>query len=132
MKRYRNTDYEHLRTVRFAPYRKGCGPTFRLELYDTRRLCDGSHHWQLAYQFFQVTGKVTELIFEGEDFGCSPMDAVDSDRCIASLMTFLTLRPGDTDAEYFEKYTERQLQYADEHGEALSCYCIDRFEKESK
>ena len=124
--------YEHVRTARFAPYRKGCGPTFRLELYDTRELCHGSPHWRLAYRFFQVTGRINELIFEGEDYGCSPCDAIDSDASVASLMTFLTLRPGDTDDEYFEKYTERQLRFADEHAEALSCLCIDRYEKEGK
>jgi len=141
MKRYKNTDYEHLRTLRFAPYRFDPGhkgPTFRLELYDTRRLCPGSNHWQLAYQFFQITKKTvelipptnvsttkssTELIFEGEDFGCSPCDAVDSDTCALSLMTFLTLRPGDTDAEYFDKYTPRQLQFANEHAEILALEC---------
>lgn len=52
-----------------------------------------------------------ELIFEGEDFHCSPLHADDSDESVAALVSFLTLRPGDTDLEYFLKYTERQLEW---------------------
>ncbi len=42
-------------------------------------------------------------------------------------MGFLTLRPGDTDQEYFDGYTDNQLQYADEHAETLSCEVCSRF-----
>jgi hypothetical protein len=51
------------------------------------------------------------IIFEGEDFAGSPMDADDSDETVAALLTFLTLRRGDTDAEYFESYTPEQLAW---------------------
>jgi hypothetical protein len=55
------------------------------------------------------------------------MHADDSDATIASLMTFLTLRPGDTDAEYFESYTPAQLDYCSHHAEALNCEVMHRF-----
>jgi hypothetical protein len=29
------------------------------------------------------------------------------------VIGFLTLRPGDTESDYFEAYTERQLEFAD-------------------
>lgn len=67
------------------------------------------------------------LLFEGEDFGCSPMHAIDSDECVAAIMSFLTLRPGDTDREYFEDYTEAQLDYCSQHAEALASEVLNRF-----
>ena len=67
------------------------------------------------------------VLFEGEDFGCSPMHAIDSDETLAGIMGFLTLRPGDTDPEYFEGYTEAQLDYCSQHAEALACEVSRRF-----
>ena len=110
-----------LRCVRLSPYRKGTGPSFSLVTFD-----EGIKYHdrdRISYVFKQ--GK--ETIFEGNDFGPSPMHAWDSDETISTLLGFLTLRPGDTDAEYFEKYTPRQMQFADEHAEALACYVSDRF-----
>lgn len=43
------------------------------------------------------------------------------------LLGFLTLRPGDTDREYFDKYTPAQLEYANQHAETLPCECYARF-----
>ncbi len=42
-------------------------------------------------------------------------------------MGFLTLRPGDTDPDYFEDYTPEQHAYCDAHAEALSCEVSARF-----
>lgn len=53
-----------------------------------------------------------EVIFEGEDFAGSPLHGDDSDETLRALMGFLTLRPGDTDAEYFASYTADQLAFA--------------------
>ncbi len=72
-------------------------------------------------------GKETSVLFEGEDFGNSPMHAIDSDATVGSLMGFLTLRPGDTDADYFDAYTPEQLAYCAHHAEALGCCITDRF-----
>jgi len=64
--------------------------------------------WILAYRLTD-SGHV---IFQGEDFGSSPLDATDSDATIAGLLGFLTLQPGDTDAEYFATYTTEQMEWA--------------------
>jgi hypothetical protein len=58
-------------------------------------------------------------IFEGEDFCGSPLHADDSDETLAALLGFLTLRPGDTDREYFDAYTPAQLDFAESEGEYL-------------
>ena len=114
----KTTDENHIRTIRLIPYRRGCGPRFTLQLWDTYKRIDGKN--QLAYRLSMHDAK-TSVLFTGADFGCSPMDAIDSDATIESLMGFLTLRPGDTDPEYFQDYSAAQLEYADQHAEALSC-----------
>ena len=112
---------DKVRTVIFRPYRKGMGPVFTLTTYDAGRRYDGKNG--LAYTL-RSEGKT---IFEGDDFGCSPFDAIDSDGAIADLMGFLTLRPGDTDSEYFDNYTAEQLAFCSAHAEALSCEVYSRF-----
>lgn len=119
-----------LRRVRFSPFHKGMGPTFALTTWDIGR--QGFHVGAygkdvLGYRLTMTEGKKRTVLFEGEDFGCSPIHAIDSDACIATIMSFLTLRPGDTDAEYFEKYTEVQKAYCADYAEALSYEVTNRY-----
>ena len=120
-----------LRKVRFQPYRKSMGPVFRLTTWDTNRK-DYMGKWLLGYSLvmvesFAVCGRKHTVLFEGEDFGCSSLHAVDSDATITAIMSFLTLRPGDTDRDYFAGYTQAQLDYCAQHAEALSCEVEHRF-----
>lgn len=93
------------------------GYGFRLELFDTFQI-DYYGKFVLAYQFFHGD----RLVFEGEDFYCSPLHAIDSDATVGGLLTFLSIRPGDTDSEYFENYSKEQLEWANEWGETLGIY----------
>jgi hypothetical protein len=79
---------------------------------------EGRHHCRLAYEFYHND----ELIFEGDDFGSSPMHSIDGDETVAALLSFLSLKPGDTDREYFESYTPRQMEWCQEHGEEVGAY----------
>lgn len=115
---------ELIRRVRFQPYRKGRGPTFYLLLWDTHRRKWGKN--LVGYQLSMRANGWSKVLFEGEDFGCSPLHAIDSDATIAGIMGFLTLRPGDTNDEYFRDYTPTQLDYCDQHAEALDCEVRDR------
>ena len=54
-----------------------------------------------------------KVIFTGQDFRPSPLYSWDSVGTYCSLMSFLTLQKGDTDAEYFENYTADQFAFAD-------------------
>jgi len=96
---------EHLRTWQ--------ADDFRLDLfyYGT-----GWGRVRLAYEF-RDRG---ECIFAGDDFYPSPLYAFDGDEAIAALLGFLALQPGDTDREYFEKYTNRQLAWAYERAALLA------------
>ncbi len=126
---------ELIRCVGFAPY--ASGPSFLLSVYDTGAY-DTRGCTRLAYRLSSFepgvcltedddghvtphpdTAQMGKEIFRGEDFCGSPLHADDSNETLRSLMTFLTLRPGDTDADYFADYTPEQLAFADEHAEAL-------------
>jgi len=123
---------ERIRTVRFAPYAKGKGPTFILHVFDLGQVT--SYHggkWNrsnLGYELrIRENGNKSIIMFKGEDYGCSPLHAIDSDASVKGLMNFLTLRPGDTDWEYFSTYTPGQIAYCSNHAEALSMAVMDRF-----
>ncbi len=111
-----------LRRITFRPYRRGMGPAFRLTTWDTGRTDGGKY--VVGYRLITSKG---QTLFRGEDFGCSPLYAIDSDETIAGIMAFLTLQPGDTDAEYFASYTPEQLDYCAEHAEALASEVESRF-----
>jgi hypothetical protein len=64
---------------------------------------------RIGYELRDPSGAV---LFSGDDFGPSPMHADDSDATLRGLLGFLTLRPGDTDAEYFADYTPAQMAFA--------------------
>ena len=97
------------------------GETFTLTTWDCEQLYRGGPQQQIAYCLTDSAG----VVFVGRDFGCSPLDAIDSDVCLRSLMSFLSLRPGDTDREYFERYTARQMDFAERYGEELSGYGME-------
>lgn len=126
---HKGSDPNLLRTVRLRPYRKGCGPTFTLRTWDAGTRGNGAFGGRtyLRYELCQHENGQTSILFAGSDFGCSPMHAIDSDDTIASLLGFLTLRPGDTDREYFADYTEAQLDFASSHAESLSAEVYTRF-----
>ena len=52
-------------------------------------------------------------LFCSESFAGSPMHADDSDETLRAILGFLTLRPGDTDRDYFDDYTPEQLAWAE-------------------
>ena len=114
--------HDIVRRCVFRPYRRGFGPAFYLTVWDTHRRCETGQSL-LGYRL-RAEGKT---LFGGEDLGCSPMHAIDSDECMASLMSFLTLQPGDTDPDYFADYTPAQLEFCDQHAEALSAEVNSRF-----
>lgn len=60
---------------------------------------------QMAYYLRKPNGAT---IFEGQDFYPSPMYACDGPEAAADLLSFLTVRPGDVEDDYFKDYTRRQ------------------------
>lgn len=113
---------ELMRTDHFNPYLPGKGPEFRLEMFDTGRT-DHRGCGRVAYRLSQCDVPDSDvdnrLLFDGEDFCGSPLHSIDSDESMRSLLAFLTLRPGDADAEYFENHTPAQIEFCEQHAEAL-------------
>lgn len=118
-----------LRRVRLTPYRKGYGPTFTLIMWATDRT-DSRGQTRIGYELRQHEHGRTAVLFTGEDFAGSPLHADDSDSTVAALLGFLTLRPGDTDREYFDDYTPEQRAYCDAHAETLNGEVYARFGKD--
>lgn len=115
-----------LRTIVLSPYAKGKGPRFRLQTRDTGRF-NGSHS-TLAYTLtMKHAGQPAVTIFDGADYGVPAHECIDSDAALRGLLSFLCLRPGDTDADYFEGYTAEQRAFCDYHAEALAMAALDRF-----
>ncbi|GII52831.1 hypothetical protein Pth03_12200 [Planotetraspora thailandica] len=67
-------------------------------------------------------------IFAASDV-CSGVGAVLSGEELISaartVLRYLTLQPGDTDAEYFDAYTRTQRDWRDRYAEDLSIYAMD-------
>lgn len=84
------------------------GGRYDLRTWDSGRT-DSMGKTMLRYEFRDHRGYI---LFSGSDFGCSPMKAIDSDEAVGALLGFLTLRPGDTDRDYFESYTPEQWDFA--------------------
>lgn len=81
---------------------------FTLRMWDTGRR-DSRGQANIAYEL--KDGR--KVIFAGEDFSGSPMHADDSLATVACLLGFLTLKPGDTDLEYFANYTREQMSWCE-------------------
>lgn len=119
---------ELIRTVRLTPYRKEQGPTFTLRVFDTGKpSARYAMRTVLGYELRQHESGRTSVLFSGDDFQPSCLYADDSDKAIAALLGFLTLRRGDTDSDYFAKYTPDQIAFTEQHAETLSAEAIARF-----
>lgn len=103
------------------------GDTYRLVLWDTYRQRGTLGHSELGYALsYERAGSGEEvLIFLGEDYGCPQHRSVDADETIHDLLGFLSLKEGDTDAEYFSNYTPEQLEWRDNCAEDLSMWLMD-------
>jgi len=100
------------------------------------RRCAGAYKVAIGYKLVMSLpidehGVVNEArtLFEGDDFGCSPLHSTDSNEAVQDLMAFLTLSPSDTDDEYFESYTPDQTAYCQQYAETLSVEVLNWFEE---
>lgn len=92
---------------------------YKLTTWDPNTRDDRGYH-NVAYRLTSPSG---ETIFEGDDY--SGPSAIDSDETVRGILGFLTLRPGDTDEDYFANYTTRQRQFAEREAESLSYWAMD-------
>lgn len=64
---------------------------------------------QIMYSF---TNPADEILFSGKDFYIPNHIKPESKEAAIQLLGFLTLREGDTDADWFDNYTPAQLQFS--------------------
>lgn len=62
---------------------------------------------------YSLTDPHGKVVFSGSDLGCSPLNTPESKENAVALLSFLTLRKGDTDEGYFDNYTPEQLAWID-------------------
>lgn len=89
---------------------------FRLEIWDTYTTSYGKP--VLRYEFYHND----QLVFTGADYSPGAAMTIDSDASVAGLLSFLSLKPGDTDSKYFQDYTPEQLTFCQQYGDLLSYY----------
>lgn len=63
------------------------------------------------------------------DFAPSPMHAIDSRESWYAIWSFVTLRQGDTDSEYFDNYTAEMLAFRDGDAEHVGFEAMIRYGK---
>ncbi|MEW9532834.1 hypothetical protein [Microbispora sp. NPDC049125] len=94
----------------------------RLELAVAGGTDDGRLRW--SYRL----SRNRRTIFTASDI-CSGVGAVSTTeeliKAARTVLSFLTLREGDTDADYFDSYSRAQLNWRDEYAEELSIYALE-------
>lgn len=97
---------------------------FTLHLYDVHN-SDDAGRWGVGFVFKEGRRVVfSALTSETAAYG---HHTVDGDDAVKNVMGWITLKPGDTDDEFFAKYTPEQLAFVRAHAEILSCEVMDRF-----
>ncbi|WP_433432018.1 hypothetical protein [Nonomuraea sp. CA-141351] len=93
-----------------------------LELWPHGRTCDGRIRW-----LYRLSHR-NRTIFSDTDIS-SPVGTVLSTHTLISsataVLSYLTLRPGDTDADYFDAYTPAQIAWRDRFAEELSLHALE-------
>lgn len=101
-----------------------------LLIWDTYRRVPGPFpRWYLGYAFWptrrmaSATGTVDPL-FYGIN-GTAADEYIDSNSVVRSAILGVSMRPGDTDPDYFDDYTAEQLEWANRYGEEFGCFSVD-------
>jgi hypothetical protein len=96
---------------------------FRLDLWDSGERAGAEA--ELAYRLCVGEGAQWILAFAGEGFAAPNGHELASDAALAAVVGFCSLRPGEVEADFFDRHTERQLALAREHGEALALWAAE-------
>lgn len=115
-------DMDNLEAEKDEPIREWEDGKFKLKMWEADdRIPNRVIRNYLAYRFW-YDGKE---VFKGADYAPDASQTDDGDEAVAGLLHFLSLKPGDTDSEYFDSYTTEQMQFAILHGEELGTIARD-------
>jgi hypothetical protein len=93
-----------------------------LEVWPHSRTGEGRLRW-----LYRLSRR-NRTIFTAIDISSPTGVVLSTDALISSatmVLSYLTLRPGDTDAEYFDTYTRAQLAWRDRFAEELALYALE-------
>jgi hypothetical protein len=90
-----------------------CDIEYILRLYDLHSI-EADNKRSVLVEFFRE-GKVL-FLFQIE---VPRHVAIDSEAAASAAMGFICMRPGDTDKEYFDEYTDEQMSFAECEAEYL-------------
>lgn len=62
--------------------------------------------------------------------GLPPIHGTDSADAKRAVLSWLSVKPGDTDREFFESYTDDQIDFVIRNGEALSLEAERRYSRD--
>ena len=99
---------------------------FRLELFTTV-LTSADDRLTVAYRFWDLSQDTWRArpVFTGAHWHPSVLHAVDGVESVRGLLGFLSLRPGDVEADYFTSYTPRQLHWREVRAEDLAWWASE-------
>lgn len=121
--RYR-AEFKQYAPTQVGDFLEKTGLSFRLTIWDTFK----QEHWgkaQYGYRLTRVEGGKQKVIFAGEDYHAIPSEG--RNRVCAGIMTFLTLKKGDTDSEYFDGYSEEQTRFSEQDADWVLQESIRQF-----
>ena len=123
---------ELVRTLHVKPYIPGL-PWFRVEIYDPNEWDSRGAPvvWWRLYK--HQKGHKPVLVFDGLEephkWRCAGWFSVDGDEAAECVLNSASIRPSDTDREFFDGYSPEQLAFAEEYGESIGMVNWDRFHK---
>jgi hypothetical protein len=95
-------------------FRIDIGP-FRVEFGDPEYRKDGRRGY--PYRVWDLEWDRKKPVFQNDDYSIGTRQTFE--RAAAGLLSFFALVPGDTDDEYWDKWTQRQIRWRDERAEQL-------------
>jgi len=104
-------------------------PTYRGEPPILINVYDDGYDNRGAQKILAEVKQGGKTIFPyGELYGAlSPSASSDGNEAKEHALALVGMKPGDTDAEYFESYSPEQKEWARKYGELISMYREDRF-----
>lgn len=121
-------DWSLLRANCFQPYKTGPDASAPIAVftYDLQE-CDRWGKSRLAYQVYH--GK--RLVIQGDDFACSPLDAVDSPETVRALWSFVAVATEDAYlAAAFEADCPGAAAWIESHAELIDAIAHNEMEAE--
>jgi hypothetical protein len=112
-------DPSHLFTLRV----KLGGGIATIHAYEAGRT--GPHHTKVELELRH--GGETIFPRAGSYVGIPGHETIDGDGAKRCALGLFALKPGDTDAEFFERYTPEQLEFVRTWGEELSMIAEERY-----